>query len=260
MTGQSASQTSAGHRLFAQYAYAPNALGYCGPQGAATLRAVACGEVGQVDVRPLATRFSGAWPYQQVLAGLAGLDDPLDERVVRGYWTGNDLTDRVDRVAFGTALLDRIRGEAGHYWTHLHDDLLVEAAPTHSFHVFSVYPWTRLLGTGRPEPLQVLDSCRIRWARVLAVEDDVLLVRARHLEYIGRSLSLSFEAEERVRFRTDGVAFVDAVVAGDLVAVHWGFVCDRLTERQAASLETWTRWQLDVMAPRLGTAPEERRR
>jgi hypothetical protein len=215
---------------------------------------VACGEAVEADVRHLARQFSGAWPYQQVLAGLAGVDDPLDERVVRGYWTGNDLTDLVDRNTFGTALLDRIRNRAGHYWTHLDDDVLVEAAPTHAFHVFAVYPWSRLLGTDRPEPLQVLDSCRIGWARVVGIEDDELVVRARHLEYTGRCLSLGAQQEERVRFRTDGAAFIDGVGVGDLVAVHWGFVCDNLTEPQAASLETWTRWQLEVMGPRLALA------
>ncbi len=258
MTSQGPAQTtvqaSAGQRLFAQYAHAPNALGYCGPQGAAELRAVASGEAGEVDVRRLATQFSGAWPYQQVLANLADVEDPLDERVVRGYWTGNELTDRIDRHAFGTALLERIRGRAGHYWTHLDEHLLVEAAPTHAFHVFSVYPWTRLLGTGRPEPLQVLDSCRIGWARVVAVEDDELVVRSRHLEYADRQLCLGTEREERVAYRAEGTAFIDAVEEGEQVAVHWGFVCDRLTEPQAASLERWTSWQLDVLAPRLAVA------
>ncbi len=258
--GGAEAQSSAGHRLFAQYAHAPNALGYCGPQGSAVLRAVACGVAGQFDVRPLATQFSGAWPYQEVLAGLAGVDDPLDERVVRGYWTGNDLTDRIDRRAFGTALLERIRGRAGRYWTHLDDDLLVEAAPTHAFHVFAVYPWTRLLDTGRPEPLQVLDSCRIGWATVIAVEDDELVVRSRHLEYADRKLHLGAEGEERVRYRTDGATFVDTVEAGDQVAVHWGFVCDRLTEPQAASLERWTIWQLEAMAPRLAAPQNDQRR
>lgn len=260
LPGQTAAQVSAGHRLFAQYAHAPNALGYCGPQGAAALLAVACGEAGQIDVRPLAAQFSGAWPYQEVLAGLARVDDPLDERVVRGYWTGNDLTDRIDRRAFGTALLERIRGRAGHYWTHLDDDLLVEAAPTHSFHVFGVYPWTRLLGTGRPEPLQVLDSCRIGWATVIAVEEDELVVRSRHLEYADGRLCLGAEGEERVRYRTDGATFVDAVEAGDQVAVHWGFVCDRLTEPQAASLERWTMWQLEAIGPRLAAARHDQPR
>ena len=120
-----------------------------------------------VDVPSLARGFSGAWPYQQVLAELAGIDDPLDERVVRAYWTGNELTDRVGNVRFGSALLERIRPQAGHYWGHLTDDLLAEASPTHAFHVFGVYPWSRLLETGLPEPLNVLDSCRIGWAEVV---------------------------------------------------------------------------------------------
>ena len=242
----------AGHRLFAQYAYAPNALGYCGPEGAEALRAVACGEGGDdVDVPALARRFSGAWPYQQVLADLAGQADPLDLRVVRAYWTGNELTDQVDRARFGAALLDRIRPVAGGYWSHLGDDLLAEAAPTHAFHVLAVYPWSRLLHTGQPEPLTVLDSCRIAWSRVLAVESDTLVVASRHLEYVDRVLVLGPEQEERVGYRVGGASFVEHVGPGDVVAVHWGFVCDRLSAEQADSLARWTRWQLEAMAPRL---------
>ncbi len=240
-----------GHRLFAQYAHAPNALGYCGPEGSAALRAVACGHGDQVDVAALARRFSGAWPYQQVLADLTGLDDPLDARVVRGYWTGNDLTDQVDRAAFGAALMGRIRPQAGQYWSHLTDDLLAEAAPTHAFHVLAVYPWSRLLSTGRPEPLEVLESCRIGWATVTGVGPDRLVVRTRHLVYDGHLLCLGPEQEDRIDYRADGAAFVDAVAVGDQVAVHWGFACDRLTTGQAESLERWTTWQLKAMEPRL---------
>ncbi|HET9500485.1 MAG TPA: DUF6390 family protein [Marmoricola sp.] len=243
-------QLSTGHRLFAQYAHAPNALGYCGPAGSEALRAVACGGGVHVDVPALARRFSGAWPYQQVLADLAGVADPLDPAVVRGYWTGNALTDDVDRAEFGAALLRRIKPQAGQYWAHLGDDLLAEAAPTHAFHVLGVYPWSRLLGTGRPEPLQVLDSCRIGWATVLAVEER-LLVRARHLRYDDGRLLLGEPEEAHVDYRVDGAAFLDAVDAGDEVALHWGFACDRLTAEESVSLQRWTGWQLEAMAPRL---------
>lgn len=242
-----------GHRLFAKYAHAPNALGYCGPVGAAGLRAVASGEDAEVDVAGLARGFSGAWPYQQVLAELAGIEDPLDERVVRGYWTGNELTEQVGNERFGAALLERIKPQAGHYWGHLDDDLLAEAAPTHGFHVFGVYPWSRLLGTGLPEPLEVLDSCRIGWAGVVDVGPAQLLVRMAHLEYDGRRLSLGAARQERIDYRVDDRCFVDEVAPGDQVAVHWGFACDRLTDVQAASLERWTSWQLEAMAPRLAT-------
>jgi hypothetical protein len=240
-----------GHRLFARYAYAPNALGYCGPDGADALRQVASGKDVDADVPALARRFSGAWPYQQVLAELVGVADPLDEAVVRAYWTGNDLTDQVDRTAFGTALLERIKLQAGRYWSHLDEALLVEAAPTHAFHVLAVYPWSRLLGAGAPEPLQVLDSCRIGWATVVAVEADELVVRARHLEYDSKTLSLGGEREERIGYRVQGASFLASVAPDDRVAVHWGVACDLLTPDQAERLEWWTRWQLEAVAPRL---------
>ena len=72
--------------MFARYAYAPNALGYCGPPLGATLRD------GSVDeVRSAATRFSGAWPYLRVLSELTGIADPLDYRLVESYWLGGGV-------------------------------------------------------------------------------------------------------------------------------------------------------------------------
>lgn len=241
----------AGHRLFARYAYAPNALGYCGPSGAAALRAVACGGGAGVDVAALARQFSGAWPYQEILADLAGIDDPLDERVVRAYWTGNELTDRVDRARFGGTLLTRLAPAAGHYWKHLTEDLLAEAAPTHTFHVLGVYPWSRLLGTGMPQPLHVLDSCRIRWGTVIELRPENVIVRSRRLLFDGRILSLGPEQDDPARYRTDAGVFVPELRVGDAVAVHWDFVCDRLDRDETERLEWWTAWQLEHTNPRL---------
>ncbi|MBC7631838.1 DUF6390 family protein [Aeromicrobium sp.] len=241
---------SGGHRLFARYAPAPNALGYCGPESAAVLRAVASGS-SDADVTAIARQFSGAWPYQATMAGLAGIDDPLDARIGRAYWTGNDVTDTIDREQFGRDLLDTIRPQAGHYWSHLDESLLVEASPTHGFHVLGVYPWSRMLDMGRPEALHVLDSCRVTWGRVVTVGPDTLEVAVRHLVYAAGVLSLDAERVEQVGHRLDGATFIDSVDVGDHVAVHWNFVCDTLTAVEAESLERWTHWQLDAMAPRL---------
>ena len=240
-----------GSRLFARYAHAPNSLGYCGPENADILDAIAAGRLTDHDVTPIARQFSGAWPYQVTLAELAGIDDPLDAEVTRAYWTGNHLTDEVDRLAFGQALLERIRPHAGHYWSHLDDVLLVEASPTHGFHVLGVYPWSRMLGLGRPEALNVLDSCRIGWARVTAVGENQLEVLTQHLEYAGGILRLGEEHEETVDHKLGSDTFVEGVKAGDDVALHWGFVCDALTATEVESLQRWTHWQLDAMAPRL---------
>lgn len=242
-----------GRALFARYAYAPNALGYCGPVGAADLEAVACaGEdaaVGCVDAA--ARQFSGAWPYQELLAEMSDSDGPLDERVVRAYWTGNELTASVDRTRFGRTLLDRLGGRAGHYWKYLSDELLPEVAPTHAFHVFGVYPWTRLLHTGMPQPLFVLDSCRIRNGVVVEVRPDTAVVRARGLQFDGAKLTLGPLEDRPARRRTAVGPFVADLRVGDRVAVHWDLVCDRLDADQAGSLEYWTEWQLTQTNPRL---------
>ncbi|GAB2635074.1 DUF6390 family protein [Prescottella soli] len=242
----------AGRTLFARYAYAPNALGYCGPAGS-VLETVACGgvgaDVGGVDAA--ARQFSGAWPYQELLAEQSGVDDALDEAVVRGYWTGNELTAAVDRERFGRALLDRLGARAGHYWKYLTDDLLPEVAPTHAFHVFGVYPWTRLLGTGMPQPLHVLDSCRIRNGVVVELRPDTAVVRSRGLQFDGVRLMLGPLEDRPARRRTAAGPFVPDLRVGDRVAVHWDLVCDRLDADQAGSLEHWTDWQLTQTNPRL---------
>ncbi|BCN45994.1 DUF6390 family protein [Prescottella equi] len=248
----------AGRVLFARYAYAPNALGYCGPAGAATLETVACGGVGagSAAVDAVARQFSGAWPYQELLAELAGIDDPLDGRVVRGYWTGNEVTAAVDRARFGRELLARLGARAGHYWKYLTDDLLPEAAPTHAFHVFGVYPWTRLLDTGMPQPMHVLDSCRIRNGVVVALTSQTATVRSRGLQFDGRRLALGPLEDRPARRNVGSGSFVPDLRIGDRVAVHWDLICDRLDADEAGSLEHWTDWQLQQTNPRLGRSSE----
>ncbi|MFC9789519.1 DUF6390 family protein [Rhodococcus sp. NPDC127528] len=239
-----------GHRLFARYAYAPNALGYCGPAEGRALEAVACGDGEGTDVPALAAMFSGAWPYQRLVAAMSGIADPLDERVGRAYWTGNELTDRIDRDRFGAEMLAEFTAAAGHYWKHLTPELLPEAAPTHAFHVFGVYPWSRLLDAGVPQPLQVLDSCRIGWGTVTEIRGLDAMVRSRRLEFDG-TLHLGQEQDRPSRYRAPSGVFVPDLRAGDQVAVHWDFVCDRLDSEQVERLEHWTRWQLDRTNVRL---------
>jgi hypothetical protein len=237
-----------GADMFARYAYAPNALGYCGPPLGATLRD---GSVEQV--RAAATTFSGVWPYLRVLSLLTGIADPLDYRLVESYWLGGGVAAGLDPNQFFDGLLAIIGPQAGHYWSHLTADLAGEAAGNHCFHVFGVYPWSRLLGRSE-HPLQVLDNCRITWATVLSRDGDDLEVSCRALEFEGAALSLSDPSPRRLTVRVDGYAAVPDVAAGDDVAVHWGRLCGRLTPQQIQALAEATDRQLRVTNRRLARA------
>jgi hypothetical protein len=97
----------------------------------------------------------------------------------------------------------------------------------------------------------VLDSCRIRWARVTSVEADHATVRGRHLDWDSRALRLGEEIEESVRLTEDGRAFVTGVSPGDWLAVHWDLACERLTADELWQLRRWTDWQLAATNARL---------
>ncbi|MGI8761497.1 MAG: DUF6390 family protein [Jatrophihabitantaceae bacterium] len=249
-----------GDQLFARYAYAPNELGYCGPAETAALFELGVSGQADVDVAAIASRFSGAWPYLTLLAELAGIADPLDTRVGRAYWTGGALLRAVDRDTFGRKLLELIGSQAGHYWGHLGADLLPEATPTHGFHVFGVYPWSRLLiGPAPEQPLHVLDSCRVRWGQVVALDGEHVRVRSRRLTWDGCQLGLAAPAEERVRLAVDGRSFVAEPAPGDWLALHWDWVCEQLPAADLAELQRWTGWQLRATNARLRREREDAR-
>ncbi len=233
--------------LFARYAYPPNALGYCGPADHAALLGHAA--TGQVDpeLGQLARGFSGAWPYLELIAGEAGIADPLDRRVVEAYWLGSSLLGRVDMTRFGGALLDRFRKRAGTGWGYLAEAIPAGALPTHSFHVFGIYPWVGLLRGERVEhPLHVLDRCRIRWGKVLSVDGDMAEVTSQPLTWDGTSLRLGEYRTESATRGFGGSSLADGLAPGEWVALHWDWVCDRLSRRQLANLRRFSLHQLEI--------------
>jgi hypothetical protein len=232
-----------GAEMFARYAYAPNQLGYCGPPDSTGLL-----NGTRHDIERAAQQFTGVWPYLQVLSRMTGIADPLDHRLVESYWLGGGLGAKLNPYAFTDALLAVIGPQAGHYWSHLGSQIANEAAANHCFHVFGVYPWSRLLNRGMDHhPLSVLESCRISWGTVLSTDTVTAIVSCRTLRWDGRALSLSPESTKRVDVE-DGVA---PVSEGDLVAVHWGRICDRLTPEKVARLKDSTDHQLLVTNRRL---------
>jgi Family of unknown function (DUF6390) len=233
--------------MFARYAYAPNALGFCGPPLGAILRD------GSVDdVRRAAAKFSGAWPYLRVLSNLTGIADPLDHRLVESYWLGGGVGADLDPGEFFDELLAIIGPQAGRYWSHLTPELAGEAAANHCFHVFGVYPWTRFLGRGMDEhPLAVLDNCRITWGTVVSRDGEHVEVLCRKLIWDGAALRLSEPSQRRLEVWAEGYSAVPDVAVGDEVALHWGRLCGRLGPRQVEALADSTDRQLRVTSQRL---------
>ena len=245
-----------GPARFARFAYPPNALGLCGPDDHAALLEYGASGTHDGGLRDLARGFEGAWPYLELIAGANGIEDPFDPRVIEAYWIGNRLLNGVTPLLLGSSLEQRFRGPAGRDWEHLAEAIPHAPRPHHGFHVFVVYPWTGLLRSGAAaEAMRVLDRCRIRWGTVVDVSGSAAVVRSRLLAWDGRRLSLGSPEPETVVTAERGYGLAGPVAPGDHVAMHWDWVCERLTPGRESWLRRLTRAQLDLVNHRLAHPP-----
>ena len=222
--------SSAGALLFGRYAFPPNRLGYCGPDDSQALLEQVSASKPDRGLVELERRFEGAYPYLCLIAHANDIPDPFDSRVVEAYWIGNELLERVGGAPFYASLRERFGdrlkpSEFG--W--LARKLELSARPHHNFHVFDIYVRAGLMRNERADiALETMDSCRISWGRVAAVEGAELMVDRPQLVVAGGKLALSEPRPFRVSRQLDGHSFVDGVSVGDLVSIHWNWACDVL--------------------------------
>ena len=233
---------------FARYAFGPNRLGYCGPEASRELFEQATGGGSDAALRNLARDFEGAWPYLQLIADANGIADPLDAAVVDAYWLGNDLLGAVSPAGLGRSLELRFRPRLrADGWRWMAATPEAGAVPVHAFHVLDVFPKVGLLRSGELDGvLGIMDSCRIRWGRVLERDGDWLVVSAVPLELVGGKLRIGAARPERIRAWWDGASFLDAAAPGDTISIHWDWACERLDAGRLARLIGFTRREIEI--------------
>jgi hypothetical protein len=225
---------SLGAALFGRYAFPPNELGYCGPPGPnGLLEAITNGD----GLGGRAREFDGAWPYLDALARFGGYADRLDPAVVKAYWVGSDLVDAIDPGDLRRRLRGAFGGQPGGI---LRDLRAADYLAHHSFHVLAVYPWLRLVPRGGPIALSMIQQCRIRWGVVTSRSDEEAIVESRPLVYEDGQLVLGGPVDETVRWQSAGRALVADPAVGDLVSLHWSWMCDRLTDDDVGQLDRLT--------------------
>lgn len=232
------SRSVGGTTRFVRYAFMPNRLQYCGGDDNQTILDYAVADVREPPLDRMLRKFIGALPYLQLIARRNEIADPFDDRVVEAYWIGNDLLERVEARELYDHLHERYRRELS---PRVMERVLAKAPagarPHHSFHVFDVWRQTE---RGRSEVLATIDSCRISWGRVTAVEPGELVVQRAPIELREGGLALGTPRLERVTRMLEGSGFVASADVGDVVSIHWSWACEVLDPRQAVALERYT--------------------
>jgi hypothetical protein len=235
------SRSLSGSLRFIRYAFMPNKLRYCGGDDNRTLFEYGIENTTDGGLLPLLKRFTGALPYLQLIARANAIADPFDVRVVEAYWIGNQLLDTVEVRQLYDNLLERF----GKHLQGRTRELVLGKAPAgarphHSFHVLDVHSRVGEL----EHSLQTLDSCRVSWGRVVAVQGAELLVDRQPLGLQDGKLVLGGSQPMRAVRQVDGRGFVDNASVDDWVSLHWGWVCEVLTPEQQVNIVRYTRHHL----------------
>lgn len=237
-----------GPQMFARYAYPPNRHGYCGPEDSDAVLQYGSAGIADRGFTELAQGFKGAWPYLELIAAGVNIRNPLDRRVVEAYWVGSPLLEKIGSTAICDSMEDRFRAKAGSYFPHVSDGVIAGGVPDHNFAVLVVSPWIQLMRDDRKAPTAVaqLDRCRIRWGQVVSLIGDEAVVRIRPLVWDGIRLMLGDPCMETAKIAADGTGFLTDLQVGDIVSLHWDWVCDRLTANHLRQLQLSTARHLRI--------------
>ncbi len=228
----------AGSLRFIRYAFMPNRLRYCGGDENRTLFEYGTEQVVDGGLDSLLRKFSGAFPYLQLIARANGIPDPFDDRVVEAYWLGNELLAGVEAQQLHDALHERFGKQLqGRTRDWVLGKAPAGARPHHNFHVFDVHSRVGQL----ENTLETMDQCRVSWGKVVRVDGPELVVERAPLALAEGKLVLGPPQTLRAVRQIEGRGFADAAAPGEWVSLHWGWVCEVLTPRQQANLVRFTR-------------------
>lgn len=248
MIGAPPAKSLSGLLRFARYAFMPNRLGYCGGEDNRALYDYAVASTVDRGLAELLGRFSGAMPYLRLIARTTGIGDPFDPRVVEAYWIGNELLVQVEARQLYDHLAERFAKQlSGRARELVLGKAPAGARPHHSFHVLDVYTRTG----DAAHTLATMDNCRVSWGQVVRIDGASMLVERQPLELQAGNLGLGAARQERVARQLDGRGFADAAAPGDWVSLHWGWVCERITDLEQRQLERFTRHHLQVASSTL---------
>jgi hypothetical protein len=222
-------------QLVSRYSLPPNSLGYCG-KGSAPERFKTCIRTGRCSgVEDEVSHFIVLNPYLETLKEITGLDKFSYENI-EAYWLGNDELKKAKPEHYDL-LLDYFlkQGVPDFFVEELKENPPKKFIPNHLFQVLHV-------GVGKssgavPFNLESINSCMIRWGKVLEIGDKILKIELNSLKKVNGKYKLKLTKDEAEY----GPKLLGKVHAGDTVTVHWDIVTKILTKEEIKNIEYWTK-------------------
>jgi len=231
----------------AKYAFMPNYFAYCGPDQNKKLFEYCSQNYYEPNLNRILSEFEVMYPYLKLIARENKIKDEFNSEVVEAYWLGNTLTESVNiknlyrhftedknlKSKLKKGLVEKVLG--------LQPDL---AKPHHNFHVMNI--WLRAGKINIMHTLKSIDECRISWGKVKKIKKSTILVDYQPLIIKNDKITLGEVIERGVLTQFDNKSFVKDLKIGDMVTIHWGWVCEKINNQQLNNLKKYTLESLNI--------------
>jgi len=231
----------------AKYAFMPNYFAYCGPDQNKALFEYCSQNYYEPTLNRILSEFEVMYPYLKLIARENKIKDEFNPEVVEAYWLGNNLTESVNiknlyrHFTEDRNLRSKLKKGLVEKVLSLQPDL---AKPHHNFHVMNI--WLRAGKLNINHTLKTIDECRITWGKVKKIKKSTILVDYQPLIIKNDKITLGKEIEREVLTQFDNKSFVKDLKLGDIVTIHWGWVCEKINQRQLNNLKKYTLESLNI--------------
>jgi hypothetical protein len=236
-----------GLKVATAYSLPSFSLGFCGPLDKRSRKIlfdfVSGKPIPEVKVREIFEKFEAAYRYYRLIAKKNNITDPLEVKVVKAFWVGSALLEKVGGSDLRNLILTDFcrpglltKKEAEEKAAQVPD----EARPHHSFHVLilgAVSDRITLKGA-------MLDLCRTGWGKASQIKNEKLKIINYKPLILGKRIKLGIEVEKEIEWSRK---IVPNVKKGDWVSFHWAQACEVLTPQEVKKLEYYTQRTLDLV-------------
>lgn len=236
-----------------KYAFMPNFYAYCGPDKNKTLFEYISADYYEPNLNQILSEFEVMYPYLKLIARKNQMKDELDPRIVEAYWIGNQFTEGVNiknlyrhftedknlKSKLKQAAVEKVLGY-----------IPERTKPHHNFHVMNI--WLRAGKKNIKHTLKSIDECRISWGKVKEIKKASVIVDYQPLIIINDQLVLGDKFDREVLTRFDDKGFVKGLKKSDIVTIHWGWGCEKISNHQLANLQKYTLESLNIFNCQVG--------
>ena len=114
----------------------------------------------------------------------------------------------------------------------------MRALPHHSFHVLNI--WKRTGNMAITHTIESIDSCRIGWGTVIAVDGPYITIDTQSIAENVDKLYIKNAVQKKLTRSLEAREDIEQVKAGDIITYHWGVPCEVISKKQSVLLEKYT--------------------